>query len=262
VSGADLPEPAAASAVTEDRWAELRSTTAARIALGRAGASLPTRAVLEFELAHARARDAVHAALDVAALCAQLRSDAWDTVEVRSSAADRNAYLARPDWGRRLHADAAAALVLVRPPEAPDVVIVASDGLSPVAAQLHVVPLLHALRPLLATLAVAPVVIATQARVALADEAGAILGARLVISLIGERPGLSAADSLGAYLTFGPRIGRSDAERNCVSNIRPGGLGFVEAAAQIAALAHAALRQQVSGVHLKPGGSNALDYQF
>lgn len=249
MSGSDRSVPA--QAVVADGWAELRSATAARIALGRAGASLPTQAVLDFELAHARACDAVHAALDVAALCALLQGDGWETLEVTSRADGRAAYLARPDWGRRLHADSAAALARKLPPQAPDVVVVASDGLSPVAVQNHAAPLLRALRPLLQPLRIAPIVVATQARVALADEVGAILHGRIAISLIGERPGLSAPDSLGAYLTYGPRLGRTDAERNCVSNIRPGGLRFEEAAAQLAALVHGALSQQVSGVHLR-----------
>jgi ethanolamine ammonia-lyase small subunit len=239
-----------AQPVTADGWSSLRSATAARIALGRAGASLPTREVLDFGLAHAQARDAVHAALDVSGLRAELEADGWPVLEVRSRAAERSAYLARPDWGRRLHADSAAALRLNRPGAAPDVVFVASDGLSAVAVQHQAAPLLRALRGLLGGLSCAPIVIATQARVALADEVGEILGARAAVSLIGERPGLSAADSLGLYLTYGPRLGRSDAERNCISNVRPLGLSHAAAAHQLAVLLHSALHARLSGVGL------------
>ena len=232
-----------------DPWLELRKRTAARIALGRSGSSLPTREVLAFDLAHARARDAVHAALDAEGLAAELVRAGWPVLQVRSRAEQRDAYLARPDWGRRLHAESAALLAGQAP--GADVVFVLSDGLSAEAVQRHTPPLLAALKPLLADLRIAPLLIATQARVALADEAGELLNARLAVSLIGERPGLSAADSLGAYLTYGPRIGRTDAERNCISNIRPDGLGYQAAAGQLAALVRAALRQSLSGVGLK-----------
>jgi ethanolamine ammonia-lyase small subunit len=239
--------PASVAPVTEDSWAALRRHTAARIALGRSGASLPTREVLAFEQAHAQARDAVLAPLDVAALRAALETEQWPVLEVRSRAPDQAAYLARPDWGRRLAPDSLAAL-----PEGggADLALVLSDGLSAVALQRHATPLLRALRPLLGSLSIAPLVIARHARVALADEVGERLGARVVVSLIGERPGLSSPDSLGAYLTHAPRVGRSDAERNCVSNIRPQGLGYAEAAAQLAALLGAALHAGCSGVKL------------
>lgn len=236
------------SVVTIDHWPELRAFTPARLALGRAGSSLPTREVLAFQLAHAQARDAVWTPLDVAALAAQLEADGWLTQQVQSQAADRHAYLARPDWGRRLHPDARAALT---PSASPiDVVFVASDGLSSTAAQRQVAPLLHALKPLLDGLALAPLILATQARVALADEVGEALQARLAVSLIGERPGLSSPDSLGAYVTFAPRVGLTDAARHCLSNIRPQGLGYAEAAAQLAALIRTALATRHSGVAL------------
>jgi ethanolamine ammonia-lyase small subunit len=235
--------------VPPDPWLELRERTAARIALGRTGGSLPTREVLAFDLAHARARDAVHAALDADKLAAGLGDLGWTVLRVRSRAENRAAYLARPDWGRRLDADSAALLTAQAP--SADVVFVLSDGLSAEAVKRHAPPLLAALKPSLDGLRLAPLLIATQARVALADEAGELLSARLAVSLIGERPGLSAADSLGAYLTYGPRMGRSDAERNCISNIRPAGLGYEAAAAQMAAQMRAALAQQLSGVALK-----------
>lgn len=251
MSDTQLPATPPAAAVVTDGWTELRAVTAARIALGRTGASLPTQAVLEFELAHARARDAVHAPLDTATLRDSLQADGWKVLEAASRVPDRAAYLARPDWGRRLHADSAAALV--RSAGTFDLAIVLADGLSALALQNHATPLLGALRSHLAGYRVAPLVIATQARVALADEAGCLLGAGVALSLIGERPGLSAADSLGAYLTYAPRVGRSDAERNCISNIRPGGLGFTEAAQQIAGLIGAMLAQGRSGVGLRLG---------
>lgn len=236
--------------VTADGWLALQRHTAARIALGRAGNSLPTDAVLGFDLAHAQARDAVLQPLDVPSLRQQLQQDGWSCLEVRSQAPDRSAYLARPDWGRRLHADSAAQLSAPAP-AAYDLVFVVSDGLSSTGIQRHAAPLLSALRLLLTSYRLAPIVIATQARVALADEVGEHLDARLGISLIGERPGLSSPDSVGIYLTYGPRVGRTDAERNCISNIRPEGLPYADAAQQLSALIHAALRAQCSGVALR-----------
>ena len=244
--------------VTEDSWVALRRHTAARIALGRSGASLPTREVLAFELAHAQARDAVLTALDVKALRQALEAEGWTVGEVRSGAPDQAAYLARPDWGRRLHADSLGALDALGIGGA-DLVLVVSDGLSSTAVQQHTVPLLRALRPLLPQgLALAPVIIATHARVALADEVGERLGARIAVSLIGERPGLSSPDSLGAYLTYAPRVGRNDAERNCISNIRPQGLGYGEAALQLAALIRTMLQAQLSGVKLQFDPARAI----
>jgi len=245
------PVTAPAAAVVEDSWIALRRHTAARIALGRSGASLPTREVLAFELAHAQARDAVLSALDVAGLRGALEAESWAVAEVHSRAPDLGAYLVRPDWGRRLSGESLAALAALGVGSA-DLVLVLSDGLSSTAVQAHTVPLLRALRPLLPPeLKLAPIIVATHARVALADEVGAALGARVAVSLIGERPGLSSPDSLGAYLTYGPKVGRSDAERNCISNIRPQGLGYEAAAQQLAALLRAAMQAQLSGVKLQ-----------
>lgn len=253
-------DPGDRSVVARDPWQSLRQYTAARIALGRSGSSLPTREVLDFGLAHAQARDAVHLPLDVAALQSQLQADGWDVIALTSRAADRAAYLARPDWGRRLHDDALPLLDAARSATAPridaddvafDVAFVVSDGLSSTAVQCHAAPLLQALRPLMADLRIAPIVIATQARVALSDEVGQRLQARIAVSLIGERPGLSSPDSLGAYLTYEPRIGNTDEVRNCISNIRPQGLVLTQAAQQIAALLRAALQAQRSGVALR-----------
>ena len=237
------------SSVLADDWLALRQHTPARLALGRAGASLPTQEVLAFGLAHALARDAVHTALDVETLAQQLQAEGWpEPLRVSSQATDRAAYLARPDWGRRLSDDSRAHL---EAGDGVDLVFVISDGLSSVAVQRHALPVLRALRPWLAGLRLAPPVIATQARVALADEIGEQLGAALAVSLIGERPGLSSPDSLGIYLTWAPRLGRSDAERNCISNVRPEGLGYEEAARQLAALIHAARAMRGSGVALR-----------
>jgi ethanolamine ammonia-lyase small subunit len=253
VSG--LPQRPQAPPVSEDGWAALRQYTAARIALGRSGASLPTREVLAFELAHAQARDAVLVPLDATRLQGELEAEGWRVLQVRSRAPDQAAYLARPDWGRRLAAGSAEALNAA--PGA-DLALVLSDGLSAVALQTHALPLLRALRPLLQGLRLAPLVIASRARVALADEVGERLGARVAVSLIGERPGLSAPDSLGAYLTWAPQVGRNDAERNCISNIRPQGLGYAEAAALLAALLRAVLAAQLSGVKLGFDPARAL----
>lgn len=244
--------------MTPDPWTTLRRLTPARLALGRSGDALPTAEVLRFAAAHALARDAVHVPLDVPALADALVAGGWPApVPVHSRAADRATYLRRPDLGRRLAEADAACLTRAEPP--PDLALVIGDGLSAVAAQRHAAPLLHALREALGeALRLAPPVIASQARVALADEIGERLGARAVLILLGERPGLSSPDSLGAYLTFDPRIGRHDAQRNCVSNIRPEGLPPATAAARLAWLVRESLRRELSGVGLKDGSTAAL----
>lgn len=240
----------AAQPVTADPWTHLAGLTPARLALGRSGASLPTRAVLALGLAHARARDAVHAAMDENELAAGLGALGLETCRVESAAPDRATYLRRPDDGRRLSAGSRA-LLAGREAEGADIAILVGDGLSAAAVDLNALALVSALLPRLSGRRLAPVVLAQQARVALGDEVGALLRARLVLVLIGERPGLSAADSLGAYLTFGPAPGLTDAARNCVSNIRPGGLGPEAAAAKIAWLIDRALALSLTGVALK-----------
>jgi ethanolamine ammonia-lyase small subunit len=241
-----------------DPWADLRRHTPARIGLGRCGVALPTDEVLRLAAAHAQARDAVHVALDGAALEAQLRSEGWRCVRVASRAAGRDDYLRRPDLGRRLSAADAARLQDLAAGDV-DLAIVIGDGLSAVAVQRHSPRLLAALRAALGdTLTLAPLVIATQARVALADEIGALLQARVSLILLGERPGLSSPDSLGAYLTHAPAVGRTDAERNCVSNIRPEGLPPEHAAQRIAWLLREALRRRISGVGLKDDSATEL----
>jgi ethanolamine ammonia-lyase small subunit len=232
---------------------DLRSLTSARVALGRSGASLPTRPLLDFTLDHARARDAVHAAFDAPRLAASLAGLGPAVIGVRSRAADRSEYLRRPDLGRRLDAGSAEALARDAA-NACQLAIVVGDGLSAAAVHAHAVALVARLLPLLAAgeaVAIGHFVVASGARVALGDEIGAILGARMILLLIGERPGLSAPDSLGAYLTFAPEPGRTDAERNCVSNIHRSGLSHDEAAFKIAWLVREGLAREVTGVALK-----------
>jgi ethanolamine ammonia-lyase small subunit len=237
--------------VTHSPWAEWRRATPARLALGRAGAGMPTDEVLRFGWAHAMARDAIHAALDVEALEASLQADGWKVARVHSRAPNRAAYLRRPDLGRQLSAgDASRLAAMAGQPR--DVCIVIGDGLSSLAVSRHAVPLLAELRQHLPSeLSLTPIVIASQARVALADEIGEALGSRLSIMLIGERPGLSSPDSLGIYITHAPRQGRHDAERNCISNVRPEGLGYSIAAFKLAWLVREALRRGLTGIELK-----------
>jgi ethanolamine ammonia-lyase small subunit len=225
-------------------WRNLRRYTPARIALGRAGNAQPTAAHLAFQAAHAAARDAVHAELDIPALTAALAAAGLASQVVRSACPDRHAYLLRPDLGRRLH-DADRATLAPAPGR---LAFVICDGLSALAVQRHAAPLLGALIP---ALGACPIVIASQGRVALGDEIGALLHAEAVAVLIGERPGLSTPDSLGAYLTWRPRPGRSDAERNCVSNIRPQGLPIPRAAAKLLWLIGEMRRLRLTGVGLK-----------
>ncbi len=239
-----------------DRWSFLKEFTAARIALGRTGNALPTANLLDFQMAHARARDAVHAALDMELLQRQIAEAGigLPVAEVKSEAPTRHAYLQDPSMGRHLAADAEL-------PEAAgehDVVFVIGDGLSATAVHENAVATLAATLKHLEGWTVAPLVIAHQARVALADEIGAHFNAALSVMLIGERPGLSASDSLGAYLTFAPKPGRSNAERNCVSNIRPAGLKPDLAGYKIAWLLKEARRLKLTGVKLKDDAPDAL----
>ncbi|MDP1659637.1 MAG: ethanolamine ammonia-lyase subunit EutC [Methylotenera sp.] len=240
-----------------DPWLQLKGFTRARIALGRAGSSLPTKEVLDFGLAHAMARDAVHLMLDIDALENGIQSQGFKTIRVHSKAPDRSTYLLRPDLGRRLTDQSLAELERVAilkssANEIIDFLIVVGDGLSSLAVAHHVDPLLaEMLKFLPVEWKLGPVVIASQARVALADEIGQVLGARMVAMLIGERPGLSSPDSLGIYLTYHPKLGLSDADRNCISNVRPEGLHYAGAAKKLLWLAKEATRLKVSGVALK-----------
>lgn len=232
-----------------DLPARLRALTPARLQLGRAGSALPTGAHLAFQLDHARARDAVHAPLMASGLAEALGRP---VIEVRSRAQGRAEYLRRPDLGRQLAPEDA---VLLAPGEA-DLAIVIVDGLSAQAAHAHAASLTLELIDRLAGWRIAPIVVAHQGRVAIGDAIGQALNADLVCVLIGERPGLSAADSLGAYLTWKPVVGRRDSERNCISNIRPPhGLSYALAADSIARLLLAARHRQLTGVALKDGAA-------
>jgi ethanolamine ammonia-lyase small subunit len=232
--------------------ADLCALTPARVALGRAGASLPTRALLDFTLDHARARDAVHAPFDADLITVGVARLGLGPLHVQSQATSRRDYLSRPDLGRRLD-PASAARLAEAAGAGRDVVVVIGDGLSSKAVHAHAVAVLARLVPKFeaAGITLGPVVVASGARVALGDEIGASLDARMVVMLIGERPGLSAPDSLGAYLTFAPRVGRTDAERNCVSNIHRAGLSHDEAVAKIAWLTREGLARRTTGVALK-----------
>jgi ethanolamine ammonia-lyase small subunit len=231
----------------------LRALTPARVALGRTGVSLPTRALLDFQLAHAQARDAVHAHLEAATLAANLSQITGSTVlRLHSAAPDRTTYLQRPDLGRELDEPSKSLLHQnADNSNSADVALIIADGLSALAVERHVPPLLHELLPLLTASTLAPITVVEQGRVAIADEIALILHAQISVILIGERPGLSSPDSLGAYITYDPRPGRTDAERNCISNIRAEGLSYAQAATQIASYLTAARRRQLTGIALK-----------
>lgn len=252
------PTGPAETAAAQAFWDELRRSTQARIGLGRAGDALPTADVLEFRAAHAAARDAVHKPLDVEALAAQLRAlGLGEPLHVRSRATDRSQYLRRPDLGRLPAESPAGEGLSAIEHTGAEIGIVLADGLSPRALTDHGAPMLAALAEILGErYTLAPPVIATQSRVALGDHIGHALGVHTLLVLIGERPGLSVADSLGIYLTHLPRPGRSDSERNCISNIHPPeGLGYTRAAQVAAGLIEGARRLGRSGVDLKDTSS-------
>jgi ethanolamine ammonia-lyase small subunit len=259
-----VPSATASSIQRADAPLDLREFTAARIALDSSGASIATRPALEFLLAHAQARDAVHSALAVSSLMADLRERDLDAVSVRSAAADRTEYLRRPDLGRTLSDASGEVIAQAKSASASSqsgtvLSIIVADGLSALATERHALPVVDALLPLLGigepecTWVLTPIVIAEQARVALGDEVGYALGANITVMLIGERPGLSSPDSLGAYITWGPRPGRTDAERNCVSNIRTEGLDYASAAAKIEWYIAEGRRLGLSGVTIREG---------
>jgi ethanolamine ammonia-lyase small subunit len=240
--------------VVGDPWGKLRQYTPARIALGRAGTSLPTKPHLEFQLAHARARAAVHHELDIPALQAELRARGYEMLLLHSSADSRPVYLQRPDKGRRLDAESRATLEKRPKPAKPyDVAFVIGDGLSAMAIEENALSFLDVMLPSLSKndWHVAPLCIVKEARVAIGDEIGGLLGAKLVVILIGERPGLSSPDSMGIYMTLDPRVGLTDESRNCISNIRPEGLSYEHAAYKLNYLMTEARRRGLSGVNLK-----------
>jgi ethanolamine ammonia-lyase small subunit len=241
--------------VIANPWSELRQFTAARIALGRAGSSMPTKPQLAFQLAHAQARDSVQVELDAGALAQALGASlGMQCVAAHSAAPDRATYLRRPDLGRMLDAQSRAVLsALDRPATAYDIGFVIADGLSALAIERHALPFLRCWTdaPAAAGLSMAPLVIVRQGRVGLGDEVAQLLGVQLVVVLIGERPGLSSPDSMGLYLTWQPRVGMTDERRNCISNVRLAGLGYEEAARKLHYLIKEARRRGLSGVALK-----------
>ncbi|MFF7063449.1 ethanolamine ammonia-lyase subunit EutC [Pseudomonas sp. NPDC008258] len=239
----------------DNPWLALRTLTPARIALGRAGTSLPTGAQLDFQFAHAQARDAVHLAFDHAGLATQLSDRGRESLVLHSAASDRHQYLQRPDLGRRL---SEASIATLRQhaqanPGGVDLAIVVADGLSALAVHRHTLPFLARFEEQAAAdgWSSAPVVLVQQGRVAVADEVGELLGARMTVMLIGERPGLSSPDSLGLYFTYAPKVGLTDAYRNCISNIRLEGLSYGMAAHRLLYLMREACKRQLSGVNLK-----------
>jgi ethanolamine ammonia-lyase small subunit len=242
--------------IVSDPWSKLRQITGARIALGRAGGSLPTAPMLDFQLAHARARDAVHLEFHAAEVERQLAERGHRVLRVHSAAANRASYLQRPDLGRRLDESSQTTLRAFTRAGGEggcDAAFVIADGLSALAVHSHAVAVLELVWQTLARQGwrLAPVVVAEQSRVALGDEIGHLLGAAQVAILIGERPGLSSADSLGIYLTYAPRVGRTDGERNCISNIRADGLTYESAACKLVNLMTQARRLRLTGVTLK-----------
>ena len=244
----------ASAPIRPDPWQSLAALTAARIGLGRAGGSVPTQPLLQFQLAHARARDAVQQDLEADALDTQLAEAGFESLHLASAAQDRTTFIARPDLGRILDDASRQALEARTQSVQFDCAVVIADGLSARAVMAHAVPLLKELRPRLASgdWHLAPIAIVRQGRVAIGDEIGALFPARMTVLLIGERPGLSSPDSLGIYLTHDPLPGRSNAERNCLSNIRPPeGLSYALAAHKLAYLMHEARRRKLSGVELK-----------
>lgn len=253
------------SSVVANPWSELRRFTPARIGLGRAGVSLPTAAQLDFQLAHAQARDAVHRPLEVPSLCADIEELGLATVPLHSAATTRAIYLQRPDLGRRLGTASRQQLEALRAERhaqgvcAYDLAFAVVDGLSALAVQRHTAPLLTEVLALLDGPAaegaprwtIAPVAVVEQGRVAVGDGIGELLDSQIVVVLIGERPGLSSPDSLGLYLTWAPQPGRHDAERNCISNVRPEGLGYRDAAVRLVYLLEQARSRRLTGVGLK-----------
>ncbi|MBA35510.1 MAG: ethanolamine ammonia-lyase [Oleispira sp.] len=253
------------SHTVSNSWHVLREYTAARIGLGRAGISVPTKHLLDFQLAHAQAQDAVHLPLDTQQL---IRDIELPLITVHSQVTDRSHYLQRPDLGRRLNSESVAELKLHAAVEDDpyDLVIVIVDGLSSFAIQKNAAPLLQQLTQRLSEHALlktseknkavsicrlAPIVIVEQGRVAVGDEIGELLNAKSVLVFIGERPGLSSPDSLGLYLTWAPKVGLTDESRNCISNVRPEGLVYSEAVNKILYLLNEAHQRQLTGVNLK-----------
>lgn len=278
VEAADLLAAAADSSVVTNPWRLLNRFTPARIGLGRSGISLPTSAQLDFQLAHAQARDAVHRPLEVQSLCAELEALGLATVPLHSAATTRAMYLQRPDLGRKLSADSRQRLEALRVDRraggvrSHDLAFAVVDGLSALAVQRHAAPLLTEVLALLNSAGndapprwtIAPIAVVEQGRVAVGDGIGELFDSQIVVVLIGERPGLSSPDSLGLYLTWSPQPGRNDAERNCISNVRPEGLSYRDAAMRLVYLLEQARSRRLTGVGLKDesgSGGEALAAQ-
>ncbi|WP_124368497.1 ethanolamine ammonia-lyase subunit EutC [Pseudomonas sp. R1-43-08] len=250
-----MKEPPVQLDLPDNPWLQLRRLTPARIALGRTGTSIPTNAQLDFQLAHAQARDAVHLPFDHQALSRQFAERDRDSLLLHSAATDRHMYLQRPDLGRRLSDESAQTLrdYAAAHPDGVDLAIVVADGLSALAVHKHTAPFLTRLEEQTHAegWSLSPVILVEQGRVAVADEIGQLLGAKMAVILIGERPGLSSPDSLGLYFTYNPKVGLTDAYRNCISNVRLEGLSYGMAAHRLLYLMREACRRQLSGVHLK-----------
>ncbi|WP_124408282.1 ethanolamine ammonia-lyase subunit EutC [Pseudomonas sp. R4-39-08] len=250
-----MKEPPVQLDLPDNPWLQLRRLTPARIALGRTGTSIPTNAQLDFQLAHAQARDAVHLPFDHQALSRQFAERGRDSLLLHSAATDRHMYLQRPDLGRRLSDESAQTLrdYAAAHPDGVDLAIVVADGLSALAVHKHTAPFLARLEEQTHAegWSLSPVILVEQGRVAVADEIGQLLGAKMAVILIGERPGLSSPDSLGLYFTYNPKVGLTDAYRNCISNVRLEGLSYGMAAHRLLYLMREACRRQLSGVHLK-----------
>ncbi|VVN89909.1 Ethanolamine ammonia-lyase light chain [Pseudomonas fluorescens] len=249
------PEVQTDTPPSDNPWLELRRLTPARIALGRTGTSIPTGAQLDFQFAHAQARDAVHLPFDHTGLSSQMAERGRDSLLLHSAAPDRHSYLQRPDLGRRLSDESAQTLrdYALANPGGVDLAVVVADGLSALAVHKHTVPFLTRMEEQTHAegWSLSPVILVEQGRVAVADEIGQLLGAKMVVILIGERPGLSSPDSLGLYFTYNPKVGLTDAYRNCISNVRLEGLSYGMAAHRLLYLMREACRRQLSGVNLK-----------
>ncbi|WP_124425129.1 ethanolamine ammonia-lyase subunit EutC [Pseudomonas orientalis] len=250
-----MKEPPVQLDLPDNPWLQLRRLTPARIALGRTGTSIPTSAQLDFQFAHAQARDAVHLPFDHEELSRQFAERGRNSLLLHSAAPDRHTYLQRPDLGRRLSDESAQTLrdFAAAHPDGVDLAIVVADGLSALAVHKHTAPFLARLEEQTHAegWSLSPVILVEQGRVAVADEIGQLLGAKMVVILIGERPGLSSPDSLGLYFTYNPKVGLTDAYRNCISNVRLEGLSYGMAAHRLLYLMREACRRQLSGVNLK-----------
>lgn len=236
---------------SSDPWKDLQQHTNARIALGRSGGSMTTATWLQFKLAHAQARDAVHCEFHAQTLAKQLQAQQEKTLSLSSMVSNRAQYLQRPDLGRQL--DKASCAVLKAESATCDIAFIVTDGLSATAVHAHAVAVLNLLLPKLRqqNWTIAPIAITHYGRVAIQDEIGQLLDAKLAVILIGERPGLSSPDSLGAYLVYHPEVCKNDADRNCISNIRPTGLNYEKAADTLNYLITRSLQLRLSGIELK-----------